>query len=100
MKKNKKNKNLVKWILSGVFTFILIFVFIYLLLPKYKEFNNASKRAVSLQEENLKKGNEISKLEKENSDLQTNPKAIEKVAREKFKYCKPNEIVYYIKKEE
>ncbi len=99
MKKNKNKKLLVKWLSSGVLLFILM-VAIYLLLPKYKEYNNASKRAESLREENLKKGNVISKLEKENRDLQTSPKAIEKVAREKFKYCKPNEIVYYIKKEE
>ncbi len=99
MKKDKKIKNLGKWIASGALVFIFALV-IYLLIPKYKEYNNASKRAVSLREDNLKKGTIISKFEKENRDLQTSPKAIEKVAREKFKYCKPNEIVYYIKKEE
>ncbi len=98
--KDKSNKiNLSRWIVSGglLFCFALM---CYILFPKYKEYNNASKRTTLLKKQLRNSDGEIENLEKENSDLQNSPEAIEKVAREKYKYCKAGEIVYYIKNKE
>lgn len=73
---------------------VLAVVAFALLFPAY---NNLKKMEIKLSELESKldtKKAECTELRKRLNELENNPKAIEKIAREKFNMCKKDEIIY------
>lgn len=98
MKKSKKSflkRNKIMIFIIMIFLFYISFSFISQEL-KFKEL--AAEKASYEQEIVLLQGN-AKKLEEE-IDKSKSPEAIEKLAREKLKMVKPNEIIYMIQEVE
>lgn len=79
-----------------VYAFFAVFAVVAfaLLFPAY---NNLKKMEIKLSELESKldtKKAECTELRKRLNELENNPKAIEKIAREKFNMCKKDEIIY------
>ena len=65
------------------------------LVPKYKENLQERKRLKDTQESYRQNMIKLEQGRKQIHDLKTSPKAISRVAREKFGFCKPGEKVYH-----
>ena len=88
IQKNKTNFSFMLFLVIGLA--IAVTIFLYPLYNRYRKEVNEKHR--------LQKILDVKKIEnasliKERNDLQTNPKAIEKVAREIFEYCKDGEVI-------
>jgi cell division protein FtsL len=73
---------------------VVIVISFALIFPAYNNLNKMTVRVSELEKELEKRKNECSQLRKQLYDLQNNPKAVEKVAREKYNMCGENETVY------
>jgi len=65
-----------------------------LLLPASRRLNQARARVVELERELAERNSEVAELRQFLDDLQRNPGAVEKVAREKFGLCREGETVF------
>ena len=82
-------------ILLGIlFTFVFA-VFGSSLFAEYDKLNDAKGRLVEVTKAHDKLEKNSQTLEKSIEDLQNNPRAIERVAREKWHYCRTGEKIYY-----
>lgn len=97
MAKNNSNQSI-----SGIWTMLGIVGFIVLLLacasmifPARREYNRQLKYYSQVQAAADRKRAERDALQKEVAALESSPAAIEKVARESFRYCKEGEIIIY-----
>jgi cell division protein FtsB len=68
---------------------------LYLLLPAYTEHRHAAEALSELRRNLAAQELEIQKLRLEMSALRTDYRAVERVAREKFGWCRDNEKVYH-----
>lgn len=84
--------------------FIIIFIIILaiiagfgLLTPPYSQISELRREISLLEKIQKEQREEIELLQKEIDALRlNNPKAVEKIAREKFGYCRPGEEVYQV----
>ena len=97
MAKNNSNQSI-----SGIWTMLGVVGFIVLLLacasmifPARREYNRQLKYYSQVQAAADRKRAERDALQKEVAALESSPTAIEKVARESFRYCKKDEIIIY-----
>ena len=97
MAKNNSNQSI-----SGIWTMLGVVGFIVLLLacasmifPARREYNRQLKYYSQVQAAADRKRAERDALQKEVAALESSPAAIEKVARESFRYCKEGEIIIY-----
>lgn len=65
-----------------------------LVFPSFKRYQAMKARYYDVAEESAKAKSELTRLHQELRALEYDPKAVEKIAREKFNYCEENEIVY------
>lgn len=72
----------------------LIVVSFVLLLPAYHNLEKMKVRVAELETQLARKKAEYLELRQLLYNLKHNPKAVEKVAREKFGLCKKDEIIY------
>ena len=72
-----------------------------MLLKSWTEIKNMQLRVSELENKLRCKNNECLELKQNIYNLKTNPHAVEKVAREKFKLCRDKEIIftYEVKKD-
>lgn len=85
-----------------VFFFIVVLVGGLMLFKSWKDLQKMRDKVSDLESELRKKNNECLELNQNIYDLKNNPNAVEKVAREKFRLCKENEVIltYEVKKGE
>lgn len=91
MEKNRKNN-----IISLFFYLVAVIVIVFSLLliwPVHMKYRKMKSNVDTLNETLEKKTAECVKLNKEVQELETEPKAVEKVAREKFNMCKEGEVI-------
>jgi len=85
---------------SVIIVFILIIVIIagfVLLTPPYAQISELRNEISALEKLQQQQREEIEFLQKEIDALRLNdPKAVEKIAREKFGYCRPGEEIYQV----
>lgn len=74
---------------------VLCCVAMYLLLPGYTKYRETRATVRQLKESLAEQDQQIQELRKELSALKTDHEAIERVAREKFGWCSPNEKIYH-----
>ncbi len=72
----------------------LIISFEWILVPAYRKKVSMEKKLQEKREINEQLSGEIMAFQREIHDLEHNPAATEKVAREKFNYCREGEIIY------
>ena len=65
-----------------------------MLRPAYVEYRKTQDQLRDVNQALLLRQKESEELREEIHGLKTNPKAIERVAREKFGWCKPDEKIY------
>ena len=75
------------------FFIVVILVGGVLLLKSWNDFKKMRNKVYDLKTELRDRNNECSELNQDIYDLKTNPNAIEKVAREKFRLVKENEVI-------
>jgi cell division protein FtsB len=75
------------------FVGILLLCAVFLIFPVHRKYQKMESKAAALNEELAAKNAECIRLNKLVSDLESNPRAVEKVAREKFGLCKDGELV-------
>lgn len=80
-------------ILYGLISALIVISFV-LLLPAYHNLEKMKTRVNELETQLARKKAEYLELRQLLYDLKHNPKAVEKVAREKFGLCKKDEIIY------
>jgi len=68
---------------------------IYFLLPAYKDYRQSHNDTRKLEAEISEVNVAAQSLEREIQALRTDPDAVERVAREKFGWCRDNEKVYH-----
>ncbi|MCT4604624.1 MAG: septum formation initiator family protein [Marinisporobacter sp.] len=93
MDKNKKSKIKSK---NRIFRIVILIVFLYvswIFIKQQMELKELKKQEEALNNKILELKKEAAQLEEEKS-LGDDPKFIEKVARERLKMVKPNEIIY------
>lgn len=78
------------YVLLGV---ILVFS-AYLVVPVYKKYRTTQAEVAELNQQLERRRTECLTLREEIHDLEHNSSAIERVAREKFRYSREGEIVY------
>ena len=85
---------------KSIFNFIIYFIVILivisaaiLVLPVYQQFKLHQAKVARLREETALKTAECIRLHEEINALKTSPRAIEKVAREKFGMCRKGELI-------
>ena len=78
-----------------ILTIVLICAASYFLLPAYMKLRQTRETVRRLQESLNKQELEVQRLRKELADLQTDYRAIERVAREKFGLCREDEKIYH-----
>jgi cell division protein FtsL len=90
---------------NSIFTFlfflliiIIIVVTVVLVLPAFSKYKKMEQEIDDLEKKLAEKNAECIQLNREVLGLKNSPKAVEKVAREKFHLCKPGETVYKYKK--
>ena len=86
-------KKTAKLIFYLVFIAILI-VGGFMLFKSWTDLRKMRYRVSDLEDELRNKNNECLELHENIYDLKNNPNAIEKVAREKFKFCKEDEVIF------
>lgn len=67
----------------------------YFLLPVYAEYKAAAEKQEKLELQLITLDYECQQLEKEIHALNNNPKAVERIAREKLGWCRPDEKIYH-----
>lgn len=85
-----------KKILRGLFYIIIFIVIVFSLIliwPVHRKHSIMARKVESLEKEFEAKNAQCASLNKEVKDLESNPKAVEKVAREKFNLCKEGEVI-------
>lgn len=65
------------------------------LLPAHREYREATKDLMEVDEELARQEEQILRIRREINSLKSDPRAIERVAREKFGYCKDGEKIYH-----
>ena len=91
---NQKNQNnhtnfsFMLFLVIGLATAVIIFLY-----PLYNRYNKEVKEQHRLQKILEAKKIENADLIKERNNLQNDPKAVEKVAREIFEYCRDGEVI-------
>ena len=91
MEKGRKNN-----IISLYFYLIAVIVIVFALLliwPVHLKYRKMKANVDSLSEALEKKTEECLKLNREVQELESSPRAVEKVAREKFNMCKEGEVI-------
>jgi len=91
LEKSRKNN-----IISLFFYLIAVIVIIFALLliwPVHLKYRKMKANVDSRNEALEKKTAECVKLNKEVQELESEPKAVEKIAREKFNMCKEGEVI-------
>ena len=74
---------------------IVIFLFsIGLVIPVYKRYRQAQQEVADLDRALMRRKSEYLVLREEVHDLEHKSSAVEKVAREKFRYSRESEVVY------
>jgi len=86
----------LKLIYLAVFAIIVIIAFV-LLLPAYTNLKKVKASNEELRKKLEEKQTECLELRQLFNDLESNPKAVEKVAREKYGLCKRDEVIYIYK---
>lgn len=66
-----------------------------ILIPKYRDFQRSRHDLVDLKERLRTQQQEMAELQREIEALKGDYRAIERVAREKFGYCRDNETIYH-----
>ncbi len=74
---------------------ILACVALYFLLPAYTKYRETRGELQNLQETMTQQKRELRQLRKELTELRTDYRAIERVAREKFGLCREGETIYH-----
>ena len=64
------------------------------LLPAWREYRKTEQALDEVERRLLEHQSEIQTLKSEIHKLKTNPRAVERVARDKFGWCRPGETVY------
>ncbi len=82
----------------SIFLLFILIASISFIIPKYKHMTAMEDKNNSLKKLKKEKRNKQLELNKLVSDLENNPKIVEKIAREKFKLSKPNEIIFRYQK--
>ena len=97
MAKNNSNQSINGiWTMLGVVGFIvLLLACASMIFPARREYNRQLKYYSQVQAAADRKRAERDALQKEVAALESSPAAIEKVARESFRYCKKDEIIIY-----
>lgn len=76
-------------VIAAVAIVSLVFI-----LPASHRLNQMKSRVAQLEEELAARRREAVEMEQFLRDLRDNPRAVEKVAREKFGLCRPDEVIY------
>ncbi len=77
--------------------FIILLVFItFLLLPQYKTYENMKKKIDNLTTNLQENKNKYLELNSIIYKLEKDPKMIEKIARNKYNFCKKGEIIFNV----
>ena len=85
-----------KSIFAFFFYFIIFLIIIsaaIMVLPVYRQFKVREEKVAQLREQTALKTAECMRLHQEVSALKHDPRAIEKVAREKFGLCRKGELI-------
>ena len=96
--RNSNNNKSFGFYLFCLLVFLILLGAAILLLPVWKEFKNQENELAKLREEITSLKNERNEMLKKIADLEKSPDAVEKVAREKFHFCKDGEIIMYYRK--
>ncbi len=67
----------------------------YLLLPAYAEYQDAKREQQKLEEKLMRLDYQYQEIQEDIYALKNNPRAIERVAREKFGWCREDEKIYH-----
>ena len=94
-----KLEKFLKLLYFAVFAILIVISFV-LLFPAYTHLQKMKVKKDELQKKLEEKQAECLELRQLFSDLEANPKAVEKVAREKFGLCKRDEVIYIYKAKE
>ena len=86
----------LKLLYFAVFAILMIISFVFL-IPAYTQLQKKKSRVDELQKKLEEIQAECLELRQLFSDLESNPKAVEKIAREKFGLCKRDEVIYIYK---
>ncbi len=86
----------LKLLYFAVFAILIIISFV-LIFPAYTNMQKMKSKKDELQKKLEEKQAECLELRQLFSDLESNPKAVEKIAREKFGLCKRDEVIYIYK---
>jgi len=86
----------LKLVYVAISAIILIISFV-LIIPAYTNLQKKKSENEDLKKKLEEKKAECLELRQLFSDLETNPKAVEKVAREKFGLCRRDEVIYIYK---
>ncbi len=81
--------------LSVALLIVLCCAALYLLLPGYTKYRETRTTVRQLRESLAVQDQEIQQLRRELNALRTDYRAIERVAREKFGWCRPEEQIYH-----
>ncbi len=87
---------LLKVVYFAIFAILVIVSFV-ILVPVYTNLQKVRSNNEDLKKKLEEKQAECLELRQLFSDLESNPKAVEKVAREKFGLCKRDEVIYIYK---
>lgn len=79
---------------SVAFAVILIAVVVALFLPKVRQARERARRVAVLEEENRAKEEQVNKLREQQDRFKTDPKYVERVAREELGKAKPGETIF------
>jgi cell division protein FtsB len=91
-----KLEKFLKLLYFAVFAILIIISFV-LIFPAYTHLQKMKSKKDELQNRLEEKQAECLELRQLFSDLESNPKAVEKIAREKFGLCKRDEVIYIYK---
>ena len=77
---------------------MVICVAVYALMPAFADYRQARTQARELEEQLAELDVEMRDIGEELRGLKTDPRAVERVAREKFGWCRDNEKIYHFDK--
>lgn len=81
-------------IASAAFVVILIMGIVNFFLPKIRQNRERQKKAVALEEQNRLKEDMVKQLQKQQERFLSDPKYVERIAREKLGKAKPGETIF------
>ncbi len=84
-----------KHYLFAIILILLSCVALYMLLPAYKDYKETREENRRLQVELAEREARSQELGREINALRSDPAALERVAREKFGWCRDNEKIYH-----